>query len=606
MGQRVPDPTAAIEEQGVLEGDEAIIPKLEEWFTESKQFMDPQRERWRRNEALYYNEIQLSLPTKHTQLKYALPLAVIETELPIISDFMPTFDVQPREQDDVQYADMVQRRKGQLESQTRLKKHLLYTVKDSLIYSDGIVCILPELKGDRFVGLDIRVADLFTWFPSPGSISLDLRKCRYQIFATPMHVDEVERQYGTRVEPEGFLDDYRSFHLVEQGTDNSQALKMALVKECYRMDPDEERYPFGRVTVWANGKILKDGPLWEGLPADAEYTPPMPFFKISNYGTAHSLFGIGETYLVRTQAKCLNEVMSALAETVKKTGNPVRKVLRSWLSQAKRAIQGHAGEEVVVDNPMDVTWETPPQVPASTFQFIDLMLRLTDVVTGVHDVMEGRKPAGITAATAILALQEAAQARVRFKIAHEISGWVEEIGRFVLWILQTYDRETRTIRQITEQGEHEFIPYDGEAVSKGKFDVEVVAGTRAPTGRIADEERAKEKFSMGIYGIEEYVNASAEPNKRQVIESWYRRQGLDQAMQRQTELNQAMEQFVPMVEMALQAPEAFAGSPEEEQAADMLKQYPELLQTGEFDALPAAIKERMLMVFLGNENAGIE
>lgn len=601
MGKVIPDPTLKIAGGDDRGDDTGVLGKLEEWFTESKTYMETQRERWRKNERLYYNEITLCLPAKHTQLKYAIPLAVIETELPILSDYLPTFDVQPREEDDIQYADLMQRRKAALEEESGLKDIMMDTCKDSLIYSDGILRILPKMRGDTFAGIDMQVVDPFTWFPAPGATDMDIRKARYQIFATPMHVDEIERQYGVKVGPEGFLDEYRCFHVAEGKEEGEAMINQALVKECYRMDPDGKTYPFGRLTIWANGKLLDDEPLWEDADPNDDYVPPIPYFPVSNYGTAHSMFGVGETYLVRTQAQCLNEVMSALAETVKKTGNPIRKVLSSWVSAAKKKIMGVAGEEIIVNSPMDVSWETPPQVPASTFQFVELMMRLTDVVTGVHDVTEGKRPEGITAASAILALQEAAQTRIRYKVSKEIGTWVKEIGKYLVWMLKTYDTEVRTLRKATESGAYEFIPYDPTSVRGKSFDIQVVAGTRMPTGRYADEERAKEKFAAGIYGIEDYVNASSEPNKQQIIEGWYRRQGLEMAKAHQEELNEAMAQFEPLVEMAVQAPDRFAGSPEEEQAAALVQRYPELLQTGEFEALPAGVKERVLMVFVGNE-----
>lgn len=76
-----------------------------------------------------------------------------------------------------------------------------------------------------------------------------------------MHVDDIEQQYGKEVAPEGFLDEFRCYHVAE-GQETGEMVKQALVKECYRMDPDKEKYPFGRLTVWANGILLKDEPLW--------------------------------------------------------------------------------------------------------------------------------------------------------------------------------------------------------------------------------------------------------------------------------------------------------------------------------------------------------
>jgi len=583
----------------------------ENWFQESKKFMESgnpsPRERVRRNQRLYYNDITLELPARHTQLKFNLPLSVVETELPIISDYLPTFDVVPIEQDDEQWADGLQRRKQQIETKSRLKRRMLDTIKDSLINSDGIICIMPDVDRDtkKFKGLSVSVQDFFSWFPAPESLTMDFRKSRYQIFAMPMHKDEVRKTYGVEIEGEGFIDEYRSFREMES-KDSTTAHDMVLLKMCFWMDDDKATYPFGRHVIWANGKLIEDVPLWDGANIDPNdnYIPPMPYFKVSNYGTAHSLFGVGETFLVSTQTQCLNEIMSSLAENVKKSGNPIRKVLSSWVKQFAKKIQGIAGEQVEVNSMGDIAWDTPPNIPASFFEFINLLMRLCDVVTGVQDVTQGRQPSGITAAAAIEALQEAANSRVRFKISGEISDWIEEIGRYIIWILKTYDTEITTLRKKTEQGENEYIQYDPSRVAGSKFDIEVVAGSRMPTGRYADDERAKEKFAAGIYGIEDYVNASNEPNKKQVIEGYYQRQGLKVAMDRQKELNEAhgvLEQYVTAV---LDGGEDKTGSPEEEQIAQLLSQYPELLQTQEFQALPAPEKERLVMIFAGETQQG--
>lgn len=589
----------------LTDGEGSLVSVCDGWFTESESWMQNQRARYRANERLYNGDITLNLPARHTQLEFNIALADIETQLPIISDYMPTFDVMPVQQDDEDFANQMQARKGQIEKKCHLRNRLLDAVKDSQIYGDGIITPLPIINNGTLTGLDIKIRDVFTWFPAPGSTSIDIHKSRYQIFATPTHVDEIRRMYGVEVRPEGYLDEYRGFTKTETSSGDDRA-NMALLKECYRMDEDRKKYPYGRYTVWANNTLLVDEPLWDGVEIfeGDDYEPPMPVFKISNYATAHSLFGIGEPYLVRTSMKCLCEIMSSLAENVKKTGNPIRRVLRSWVNTAKKMIQGIAGEEVVVDNPNDVDWVQPPNIPASTFQFIDLLMRLNDVVTGVHDVTEGRKPTGITAGNAIIALQEAAQARVRYKIANGISEWIELIGMYIVFLIKQYDKVGLTIRKTSSTGEMEYIMYDPKQTSQGRYDVEVVSGTRMPTGRYADEERARQKFLDGIYGIEEYAANSSESDKQSLIQGFYRRQGLDMAMKHQQDLNDAMAQLEQLVAAALDNPDGFIGTPQEEQTAALIQQYPELVQTQEFMALPAAVKERLVMVFVAGTPEG--
>lgn len=622
MGTKEKDRTLEIdnEETETTEESSGVIAKYEEFFEESKKHMESQRERWRKNEVLYNNKIEVPGPARATKLKFNIPLAIIETELPIISDYLPTFDVMPREENDVFFADMITKRKNHIEKETKLSKLMLEAVKDSLIYSNGITSVFPKKNSsDEYDGIEISSVDLFTWFPAPGATGMDIRsQARYHIFATPMHVDEIKREYDVDIEPEGYLDEFRAFHIVNvggiTGSDTDTLCNSALVKECYAMDEGTEKYPNGRMVIWANGKIISD----MAIPFER-----IPYFMIGNYKTAHSLFGIGETELVSTQTKAINQVMSSLADVINKTGNPIRKITRSLWSQLKTKISGTPGEEVIVDKASDLTWDTPPNVPAHTFGFIELLLRLTDVVSGVHDVIEGKKPTGITAAAAIIALQEAAQARVRFKINNEITQYIEDMGTFIIWILQTYDEEVISVREIDEYGKKKFPEYDpvgifdvqglregdegfdettAQSMKDSHFDIEIVGGVRLPSGRVANEQRALELFKEGIYGIKPTVMALSEPNKGDLIDDYNERQGVQQIIERQEKLNEAFKEFEKLIGIALKSPEEWSGGLDEGKLAEMLQEFPEFLNSDEFEALPDELKKRLLLIFLEEKN----
>lgn len=619
----LPDQTDAT---GTASMDEAaLIASREKWFEEAKKYWDPQRQKWRLNEKRYKNDVEVDTPRKNTKLKFAFPLSVIETELPIISDYLPTFDVMPDGANDIFFADMMQKRKNQLTSKAKLKRNIIETTKDSLKLSNGLTSILPRLKGDKLCGLDISVVDIFTWFPAPNSINLDIRKgCRYQIFATPMHPEEVKKDYNKDVTPEGYLDEYQSFKAVDEA--EKDKADMVLVKECYTMDADEKTYPNGRITIWANNVLLADDPLWgDYKPEDGDdYLPPIPYFMIGNYRSAHSIIGIGEPELTWTMVKCLNEVMSSIAENIKKSGNPIRLITEAWWKWTKKKIIGHAGENVIVRNVNDISWDVPPNIPAYTFTFIETLLKLTDVVTGIHDIIEGKKPTGITAASAIQELKESAQARVRFKISNEITDYVHDMGKFIVWLIQQYDEEIVSIREREANGEFKFVKFDpvnryvntnnldevakaeedsteGMSLKDSKLDIEVVTGTRLPSGRVASEERAINLYKEGIYGIEAVVRALAESNKKDIIEDYYKRKGLEELVKYQEERNKAFKEFEKLVDKALND-EEWEGTLEERQMQKLILQFPDFLQTMEFEALTDEQKERVFSGFMQSDD----
>jgi hypothetical protein len=416
-------------------------------------------------------------------------------------------------------------------------------VEDSLKYSNGIKEIIPVLDEENksLIGIRERAVDPFTWYPAPHSTGLDIRnESRYQIFATPMHLDDIEEEYGVRLAGEGNLDDQRAFQEIEKGNDEEQDEgNYSLVKTCYWMDPDRDKYPNGRMVTWAENTLLLDN--------EIPY-PRIPFFLIKNYGDAHSIYGIGEPELVAHSTAAINFGMSSIYDNISEFGNPVRLIKRNLWEQFKTLLTRRR-RSLVVDNKDDISYLQPPAINQTTFGAIELTMRLTDIVTGVHDVMEGRKPTGITAASAITALQEAAQARVRYKITKEIRKYVDEYGKFIVELVKAYDKEARMIR-VRDQasGSWQFIEYDPnmmvdeegnvyksneipphkqlKSLRDTNFDVQVTTGFREPTGRSYVKQEAMEKFKLGIYGIEDYAMASNEPNKEELIQRFYKRQGI--------------------------------------------------------------------------------
>lgn len=602
-------PYFANTEQGAHEQDQAIINQLETWFLESKTHTDTQRDRWRKNERLYYNQGgDFTVPRGATKLKFGLPMAIIETEMPIVKDFLPNFDVMALDKNDEWYADQMQTRKDEALRDCDFADTFLDGVHDSKIYSNGLVYLAPDFdSAGNYLGLKADCVDIFTWFPSPDATGMDIRtEAEYHIFVTPMSVRKVAIKYRVEVQGEGLIDEFKCFRYVDGSEqDNAHVMNMALIKECYRMDPDTKKYPNGRVTVWVGNKKLHDGPIKER----------MPYFMIPNYKTAHSIFGMGETELVKTQVKCLNQVMSAIADSINKTGNPIRKVVKTWWSNKFNAIAGIAGEEVVVNKQSDVQWENPPNVPKYIFEFINLLMKLVDVVTGIHDVTEGRKPAGIESGRAILALQEAAQARIRYQIAKTYAKIMKDMGRYAIDVLQEYDKDAKSIRKMADDGGYTYVDYDpvglykiqdgkgvedkegGKSIKDTNFDIEIVAGASQPAGRVAIEERAMYMFEKGVYGVEEVVKNISDSDKQAIVNNYYRRQGIQDLAARFDQRNEAYTDFKKLTEKARNVPEEWVDSIEEKRAAGMLLVFPDFVETDEFNYLPMTFKKRLLLVF---------
>ena len=340
----------------------------------------------------------------------------------------------------------------------------------------------------------------------------------------------------------------------------------------------------------------------------------MPMFMVSNYKSPHNFWGKGEPENVRTIVKTMNETMSAIADNIRLSGFPARKITSRAKAKAVRPYTGRPGEEILVDDPNDVTWEQPPSIPNYIQNFISQNSMFMDSITGIQDVTQGRQPTGVKSGRAIMALQEASQTRIRFKINSEIKRFVREIGEYMVNLIQIYDTEISQIREKNIEGQYEFVEFDPQGVydangnpegsvefdplsaktlQDSEFDVEVASGSRYPGGRLAKEERAVELFQAGIYGIEDVVKALDEPDKQSVIERFYQRQSMMQGAEGQAEGNPVSEELGALVQMANQSG---VGSEEEANLFQILMQQPELLQDPVLQELDPAIMERINQV----------
>ena len=609
----VAEQVAEMEEQNGSQDDTAIIAQCEKWYTESDEWITDQVERWRRNEKLYDGEIEPERTT--TKLKYNLCLAIIETEMAIISDFLPDYDVVGEEEDDGPFADMMQHRTRKLNRKNGLRKGVLNTTRDSLKLSNGILMAMPKLKKvvdeagaeqDVFDGFNFKAVNMYSWRPSPHATGMDLLagEARYHLFVTVMHLDEIERIYGQRPPGEGDLDKHKVFKVTEPGAEESG--EYAQVKECYHIDKDNQIHQ----TIYANG-MLFENEIWP--------FSHIGYFDMGNYKPHNALFGIGETYLMRTQVLAVNQVMSAIADNINKTGNPIR--LRKSSLKLDKKIQGIPGEEVEINADGDLSYLLPPGVNAESFAWMEMNLRLTDIVTGIHDIIVGKKPAGQLAAETIARLQEAAQARVRWKISEEIEPFMERVGEFIVEVLQKMDMETMSIRQQLEDGTVAFQQYDpnsrfgpdgqpvegegpGKSLTDAKLEIEIVAGAQQPAGRTETEARAMQLFKEGVFGIEDVLKNMAEADKEKIIERFYVRQGMQDLAAQAEEIKKLEPEFKRYVKMLADNPEEAVGGAEEENLLHIIMEYPQFLNYPEFRVLPDDVKLRLLAMFaeLKNDN----
>ena len=158
-------------------------------------------------------------------------------------------------------------------------------------------------------------------------------------------------------------------------------------------------------------------------------------------------------------------------------------------NQIVEVASGDLGEAV---KPMDV-----PNIPAFVGNHRESKIEELKETSGNRDFSQGSTQSGVTAASAIAALQEAGS-----KLARDVNkigyrSYRDETYLVVELVRQFYT-EPRTFRVDDENGAYDFEQYQ----STGKaavFDIKITAEKQSPFSRAAQNETAKEMYGLGWF-----------------------------------------------------------------------------------------------------------
>lgn len=129
-----------------------------------------------------------------------------------------------------------------------------------------------------------------------------------------------------------------------------------------------------------------------------------------------------------------------------------------------------------------------------------------------RDVNSGGTAGGVTAASAIAALQEAGNKASRDMIAGSYRNYVQ-IGKLCIELMRQFYDEQRSFRVTGEAGAMEFVEFSAQQIREQPigavngetlyrlpvFDLKIVAQKKNPFSRMEQNERAKELYSMGFF-----------------------------------------------------------------------------------------------------------
>lgn len=393
----------------------------------------------------------------------------IQSVIPIMTDSRPKFEYLPQEPTDAEFAKIL----SDLSEIYWTKHNWLQKVSEILydghFYGIGYGSMYFDPKVDHGMGdICFKSKDPFYQFPDPASLDVN-ENSRYFIDAEPVDVDALRVEYpdkGKYVRPDlddlanGDKTDFDGFKLKTpvdirsvaeyngSGTSDTylqrKALKITLYfhsdefteKELNGADGSKsfeqvKKYPNGRKIVIAGNVVLEDGPMGY---EDGKF----PYSRYLNYILPREFFGISEVEQLRGPNKVYNKIISFALDVMTIMGNPIWKVHTSANIDTDN-LMNKPGLVVEWDGQIQPEREQGVQLQPYVLQLAEVIREQFNELSGNQDVSQGAAPTGVTAASAISSLQEAAQQRIRLK-SRNLDCTLQDLGQmFASRVMQFLD-----------------------------------------------------------------------------------------------------------------------------------------------------------------------
>ena len=463
-------------------------------FTESHRTKAPLMKKWEEYIEAYNNEYferELKPDYKTNHISNFI-FSTIETIRPIMTDNNPKFIALPRTPEGAEKADKIQialdSEWDREQMDIKLPKALLPTLQIGNI----ILGCLWDGNSNKGIG-DVKTAIInpFNMFVDPSATNFE--DAEYAIYATYKSDSLLKKSFPDKASLlEGSDVKYRELvanRELEATYDNQILVLEAWVRDYTMTEYEEEtkekdgekvkktkmKYPRGRVITCCPelGILLSDkqNPYKDGK---------FPFVIIKDYDIPFQFWGEGEIHWLLSPQKQINDLNNQVIDNAKLTANQI------WVIDKNAGIgKGNLSNRpglVVRKNPgSHVERPAPPPLPGYVNDKILELKQDMETISGVHDVTQGRRAIGVTAGNAIMALQEAGQARIRLKVklmetalAELATMWYSRIQQF--WLL---DRDIRTV----DKNEGFTVDTITKDDLQHDFDIVITAGSTMPSNK---------------------------------------------------------------------------------------------------------------------------
>ena len=411
--------------------------------------------------------------------------STIETIRPIMTDNNPKFLAVPSTPQGMEFSADVQTALDYEWDREKMSLKLPAQLIPMLVYGNAVWFVQWDGKDGEYGNISIKPVDPFNIFPDPLAESVD--NSEFLVYATYRNANQIKQQFPEKASAIEGSRITMSELVAERDNNDTQDANQVLILEMWcrdwvTMDETVEgkkqlKYPKGRVITCLPelGILLSDkkNPYKDGK---------FPFVLMKNYDVPFKFWGVGEVEQILSPQIYINELTNQIIDNAKSTAN------MQWIIDKNSGIgQGKLTNRpglVIRKTPgSEVRRDTPPAMPSYVREQIEVLKKDIQDISGVFDSLKGEQQGSVTAASAILALQEASQARIRLKIKL-MEASLSELAQIVYSRMQQFWKLDRWVRVTDVEGNPSFREIGAQVLSND-YDLKVMAGSTMPVNRNA-------------------------------------------------------------------------------------------------------------------------
>ncbi len=497
--------------------EQNILARIDTMVGLSMKGASAKRKQMRRNEQMKSGDhfaIFPNLDKDKQRVVYNMTFEVIETIMPILAELLPKPDVVP-EPTQIKGLDLndllknAEELEDGIQYQWRkagMREDWPMALKTALIYGQCPIRCLPR-KESNF--LDIDLVDNFGFLLDGGGATT-VKDSEWIITMVPIYMSELVRIYGeeeTRgINPQGRLDGFRQFHLFpEKSRDSASSTGGGSVTTdtdgaATTLDLDEkgkvgQNRNLGMVLltdVWCRHRISDQDPDPNERPepmekyhhvtragkrvlADETSDYPVgepPFVMVVNYPEPKSPWGIGEPEQIESLNVAADVLLTEANNAAVMGGNPPVTVTEDMKAANPTGLNLKPNKTVWMKNKATVIkWMEPKQVSPALVGLPMMISEMINTVSGVHDATAGRKPGGVTAASAIAKLQDAANSRINYKEKSSLRGPLTDLYGKMLKHIEGLEGDDAFISRNRADGRAQVSTYGPKNFKNSQYSV---------------------------------------------------------------------------------------------------------------------------------------